>query len=396
LLDEITRLKYEGLIPESAKINGHRRNVLISQFRHWKGENYIPPHIHSSIAWSQNDPFISSPKANDTQWHIVSKVKRNNKNSEQGPEHSTFIMAKGTVPFSNPTSNKRKSADELEQPTLKRMKIVSSINTCPRGLQWDNVNFSCAYDALFSVLLEMWSSNSNEWSTFFKSVNKYMVMLADGFQMHAHERISLEAVRDGIRAHLNNMDSEMFPMGAVGTRVADLAHMMLSTSVPVAEIDIECMGCRTSQPSPRALTSYFIEFQSAALNIQGSDSVARILGRFLSMEMSRKCNSCNATLKRNIYFEEVPRLLVFHVPYTAVKINPRLRIGDRVLKLRGVVYHGGYHYTARLVSSDESVWYHDGIHTGNMTSSHGPLNKLKHDLNKCKGRQVALVVYGQE
>jgi len=162
LLDEITRLKYEGLIPESAKINGHRRNVLISQFRHWKGENYIPPHIHSSIAWSQNDPFISSPKANDTQWHIVSKVKRNNKNSEQGPEHSTFIMAKGTVPFSNPTSNKRKSADELEQPTLKRMKIVSSINTCPRGLQWDNVNFSCAYDALFSVLLEMWSSNSNE------------------------------------------------------------------------------------------------------------------------------------------------------------------------------------------------------------------------------------------
>ena len=33
-----------------------------------------------------------------------------------------------------------------------------------------------------------------------------------------------------------------------------------------------------------------------------------------------------------------------------MKINPRLRIGDRVLKLRGVIYHGGDHYTARLVS----------------------------------------------
>src|SRR5215471_16643055 len=143
------------------------------------------------------------------------------------------------------------------------MKILtSSINTCPSGLQWDNVNFCCAYDALFSVLLDVWSRNSNEWSTFFKSVNKYMVMLADGFQMHAHERISLEAVRDGIRAHLKSKDSGMFPMGSVGTRVADLAHIMLFTSVPVAEIDIKCMGlgCHTPHTDQVLLQEFWAGF----------------------------------------------------------------------------------------------------------------------------------------
>jgi len=85
-------------------------------------------------------------------------------------------------------------------------------------------------------------------------------MLADGFQMHAHERISLEAVRDGIRAHLNNTDSGMFPMASVGTRVADLAHIMSLTSVPVAELDIECMGCHTSHTDQILLQEFWAGF----------------------------------------------------------------------------------------------------------------------------------------
>jgi hypothetical protein len=77
LLDEITLLKYEGRIPDSAGINGHRRNILIQQFRKWKGANYVPLNIHPSIAWSKEDPFITDTTVNDSPWSLVNQ--KNNK-----------------------------------------------------------------------------------------------------------------------------------------------------------------------------------------------------------------------------------------------------------------------------------------------------------------------------
>jgi hypothetical protein len=47
LLDEITRLKYEGQLPSS--VNGHRRNTVIRQFQEWKGTSYNPKNVHHAI-----------------------------------------------------------------------------------------------------------------------------------------------------------------------------------------------------------------------------------------------------------------------------------------------------------------------------------------------------------
>ena len=48
LLDEITKLKYEKKLPEI--VTGSTRNELISSYRKWKGENYIPKKMQKFYA----------------------------------------------------------------------------------------------------------------------------------------------------------------------------------------------------------------------------------------------------------------------------------------------------------------------------------------------------------
>jgi len=47
ILDEITRMRYEKLLPNH--ITENRRNSLIRQFQEWKGASYVPKNVHTSI-----------------------------------------------------------------------------------------------------------------------------------------------------------------------------------------------------------------------------------------------------------------------------------------------------------------------------------------------------------
>jgi len=39
----------------------------------------------------------------------------------------------------------------------------------PPGTQWDGNNYSCAYDALFSILFNIWTTKPKKWKQYFKS-----------------------------------------------------------------------------------------------------------------------------------------------------------------------------------------------------------------------------------
>jgi hypothetical protein len=55
ILDEITKLHYEGSLPDP--INGNRCNVLIHQFQEWNGNDYVPPGVHVAIRWDKYNLF---------------------------------------------------------------------------------------------------------------------------------------------------------------------------------------------------------------------------------------------------------------------------------------------------------------------------------------------------
>jgi hypothetical protein len=69
---------------------------------------------------------------------------------------------------------------------------------------------------------------------------------------------------------------------------------------------------------------------------------------------------------------------------------------DVVFILKGIVYHGGFHYTSRVIA-DNSVWFHDGMVTGRGYEYEKPLNEYSdNELSTCCGKFMSMVFYAQE
>ncbi|KAJ7029809.1 hypothetical protein C8F04DRAFT_962458 [Mycena alexandri] len=67
-----------------------------------------------------------------------------------------------------------------------------------------------------------------------------------------------------------------------------------------------------------------------------------------------------------------------------------------VLRLRGVIYSGWGHFTARYISLNGVVWYHDGILTGRSCVEEGNLDTLSTDfLVSARGRRAINLIYAK-
>jgi hypothetical protein len=66
LLDEITKLRYEGKLPNH--IQGNFRNPLIRAYQKWKGTDYVPPLTHPALTWSVKDPMPLLSVVTDAPW----------------------------------------------------------------------------------------------------------------------------------------------------------------------------------------------------------------------------------------------------------------------------------------------------------------------------------------
>jgi len=61
-------------------------------------------------------------------------------------------------------------------------------------------------------------------------------------------------------------------------------------------------------------------------------------------------------------------------------------------RLRGVVYHGSYHFTARIIDSNNCVWYHDGMTTGKDCVYEGKWKDIS-DIGSVNERRATLLIY---
>ena len=75
ILNEITTLAYNSSLPDS--INAQIRNVRITQFREWKGPNYVPIKTYKPITWSLKKPYKLTPIDKESQWKFINKKPSN-------------------------------------------------------------------------------------------------------------------------------------------------------------------------------------------------------------------------------------------------------------------------------------------------------------------------------
>ena len=74
-----------------------------------------------------------------------------------------------------------------------------------------------------------------------------------------------------------------------------------------------------------------------------------------------------------------------------IKVSKTLKFEQEgetvVLHVRGLIYHGDFHFTSCIIGTDGIVWYHDGLTTGGSCESKGDFDKLSsRNLLKCKGK----------
>src|ERR1700678_1579476 len=148
----------------------------------------------------------------DTQWQLIEKFKE---------KDTKYMPVLGTVAIANKKSIKRK-ADEISSDTKayknsseieavnkssvtiisnKRPKINLDIQKqdAPIGLIWDSQDHSCAYDALFTILGDIWVFNPTMWTHEFRLMSSFANKLGLGFQQFSLKQKYFEDARNSVR-----------------------------------------------------------------------------------------------------------------------------------------------------------------------------------------------------
>jgi hypothetical protein len=91
-------------------------------------------------------------------------------------------------------------------------------------------------------------------------------------------------------------------------------------------------------------------------------------------------NVCFSAMMQSISFKTIPSVLVFEINSRNIKVSKTLKFEQEdetvVPDVRGLVYHGNFHFTSHIIGTNGIVWYHDGMTTGSSCENEGDFDKF--------------------
>src|ERR1700677_2093972 len=91
------------------------------------------------------------------------------------------------------------------------------------------------YDALLTILYEIWSTDTKAWTRKFKEINQHhLKSMSACFKKYMNGQASFETARDTIRHEIHSQSPAQFPYGTRGTSVSALASAILAPQTFVA------------------------------------------------------------------------------------------------------------------------------------------------------------------
>ena len=111
-------------------------------------------------------------------------------------------------------------------------------------------------------------------------------------------------------------------------------------------------------------------------------------------------SECFSAMMHPISFKSAPNMLIFEFNSRNIKVSKTLKFEQEgetvVLDVKGLIYHGDFHFTSHINGTDSFVWSHDGMTTGSSCENEGDFDKFSsRNLLKCKGKNLILVVYAR-
>jgi hypothetical protein len=257
----------------------------------------------------------------------------------------------------------------------------------PSATLWDRINYSCAYDVLFSILYDVWQEQPAKWTEYFSAQSKYLENLSGGFAKFRGRSASLEVARDSTRRLLAADFPSLFPVGMTLTSIDHLAERIFGPSSFGTETFI-CPSCRASPIDSRASFSCYHVVVAA---FAAMPYLSQWLSERMATTLTYKCPLCSSYLHSTIKLSTAPPFIYFSVcdKNTLYDAAINVQVGPSVHRysIRGAVYLRANHFTSRLIKPNGSIWYHDGILTGSNCEPDGNLHSLPHNfLNTCNIR----------
>jgi len=194
-----------------------------------------------------------------------------------------------------------------------------------------------------------------------------------------------------IRRKLFKENPRSFAWGDI-TSVSSILQYMLACDIPIVSSLGYCPHFHVQYDEPLIVSSGLI-----SCGTEHADSLQSRLDSFESVSR-RTCNVCNDNLVRWYKFINDAFLLAFEIsPNRKIILDHVLRVvineNDCITyHLRGVIYHGNNHFTCRVVSPLELVWFHDGLVTGSTMVLDGNLSS-QIDLYTCREKSATVAVY---
>ena len=115
-----------------------------------------------------------------------------------------------------------------------------------------------------------------------------------------------------------------------------------------------------------------------------------------------KCNICQSqqTITRNI--SNSYNLFAFALEHSNIAINKTVQVQKpnnsfSLIPLKGIIYIGNNHFTARIIDAKKNVWFYDGISTGKTCRYEKSLSAFtEKKLMTCDNNQAVLAIYARK
>lgn len=362
LLDEITMLRFEGLLNEN--VNGLTRSELITSFV----QHHTPTlqHLHPSV------PF-ELDKIGERSVYVPFNWKDTNKKRKRS-EKTTAVGEGRTGRESDATKKTRTNQKAIERigppaPIAAQAQLI--------GLAWDNTNWSCAYDSVLQAVYLLWIDGQT------RVYNNEP--LRNAFVAIKDRQRTFEDVRDEFRLAAHTDDPQRFPTGRSCIDVYDVVKRIVSESNIGFALITECAECdarkeRTCEMSGLSSMDNFENSQDALRNTSGNHLSASDYATlvFESIRQREEGAACHDRCETSLKFHTIPDLLPIEIDASwlvkpqdklTIKINGEQQ--DLTYRLAAVIYHGQNHFTSYVLRRDGEALYYDGMQAGGVPFSRG-------------------------
>ena len=363
LLDNITKEIYEGQLNKN--YFGPLRNPMIYKYQNEIKKKHFN-NMHQALMPSDSECIIKD-KGDDGTWNMN-------------------VYKDLTLLNGDKNKRKRKISDSrISEKNLKKIKLHLSSsrnwNTqSPLGLTWDETDYSCAYDSLFTVLHHIWNEGQAKHRAYFENGTQWIQMLNSNFTSLLNQNCTFESIRDFIRSKLNHEKPSQYCYGKNYTDIDGLVREFTFEHSHMAS-HLHCRNCKITI---EGRCSYLSDYTA----VGWSSSERAILHDAASIQIyldykvikkdevtNRICLECRNVVKKDFplyktqYITELPTVLIFALaPWIDINQNLRFHVSNSIKEyiLKGIIYSNGNHFTARLVDESLTVWYHDGQTTRSL------------------------------